>query len=81
MLVFFDDILIYSQNEEDHIHHLKTVFDILRSHKLFVKLSKCEFAKTELKYLGHAISQQGVAADCQKIKAMMEWPKPNTIKG
>lgn len=80
VLVFFDDILIYSQNEADHIEHLKEVFEILRTHQLYVKLSKCEFSSKQVEYLGHLISSEGVAADYQKIKSMLEWPRPASAK-
>lgn len=80
VLVFFDDILVYSKNKEEHIEHLKVVFEILRSNKLFMKLNKCEFASPQIKYFGHIISHVGVGTDYQKIKAMIEWPTPGNIK-
>ncbi|XP_074327173.1 uncharacterized protein LOC141665091 [Apium graveolens] len=81
VLVFFDDILVYNSNLEEHKHHLKLVFDKLRANSLFVKWSKCEIAKEEVEYLGHVISSKGVAADQKKIKAMITWPQPKNIKG
>lgn len=80
VLVFFDDILIYSKSMKEHEQHLKTVFEILKSHRLFVKKSKCEFGSEKVEYLGHVISAEGVAADYSKIQAMVEWPKPTNIK-
>ncbi|XP_026459507.1 uncharacterized protein LOC113360186 [Papaver somniferum] len=64
VLVFFDDILIYSENFDDHIKHLELVFEILRNHKLFVKESKCTFAQKSVGYLGHLISSDGVSVEC-----------------
>lgn len=72
--------MIYSHNEADHIKHLKEVFKILRTNQLYVKLSKCEFACKQVEYLGHLISSDGVAADYQKIKSMLEWPRPSTTR-
>lgn len=79
VLVFLDDILIYSPSLEQHTSHLQQVFYQLRAHKLFMKLSKCSFGQTSLNYLGHIISQKGVATDPTKTEAMLNWPTPTTI--
>lgn len=71
VLVFFDDILVYSKSWPEHIKHLDTVFSILEFHKLHVKLEKCEFGQREVKYLGHLITSAGVAVDLEKIEAML----------
>lgn len=80
VLVFFDDILVYSQTFEDHLAHLEEVFSIIRAHKLFIKESKCSFGQTQLEYLGHIISGEGVATDTSKVQTMVEWPAPKNIK-
>ncbi|KAI0525242.1 hypothetical protein KFK09_004635 [Dendrobium nobile] len=80
VLVFFDDILIYSRTEE-HLEHLRVVLGVLREHKLKANFKKCDFAQARVEYLGHVISQEGVAADQSKIEAMLAWPKPKTLKG
>jgi hypothetical protein len=80
VLVFFDDILIYSKSFADHLLHLQTVLEVLEHHKLFAKLSKCRFAVDEVDYLGHLISQQGVRADPSKLEAMATWPLPQNVK-
>lgn len=80
VLVFFDEILVYSRTEAEHVNHLRTVFEVLKQNKLYVKKSKCEFGSQQIEYLGHVISNQGVAADYNKIKAMVEWPIPKNIK-
>jgi hypothetical protein len=80
VLVFFDDILIYSTSFADHLIHLQAVLEVLLHHKLFAKLSKCRFAVPEVDYLGHLISQQGVRADPSKLDAMASWPLPQNIK-
>lgn len=69
---FFDDLLIYSSNWTEHLQHLETTFEILRSNVLYVKRSKCDFGVTRIDYLGHVISEVGVAMDKLKVKAMME---------
>ena len=80
MLVFFDDILIYSHNMELHRHHLRTILELLRQHKLFAKRSKCSFGVTRVEYLGHIITGAGIATDPTKIQAMTKWPTPKNIK-
>jgi hypothetical protein len=79
MLVFFDDILIFSKTLEEHAQHLATILNVLRTNKLFAKFSKCVFATQQVEYLGHIISQHGVATDPQKIAAVQNWPVPKTI--
>uniref|UniRef100_A0ACD5WWA8 Uncharacterized protein n=1 Tax=Avena sativa TaxID=4498 RepID=A0ACD5WWA8_AVESA len=78
-LVFFDDILIYSQSLEEHILHLQQIFTTLREHKLFAKRKKCTFAQPKVEYLGHIITRQGVATDPTKIEAIVKWPTPTTV--
>ncbi|KAJ4802055.1 polyprotein [Rhynchospora pubera] len=80
VLVFFDDILIYSPDEETHKIHLAKTLEVLQQHKLFAKRSKCEFGMLQLEYLGHIISQQGIATDPSKIEAMTNWPRPKSVK-
>jgi len=80
VLVFFDDILIYSRTRVDHINHLQMVFGLLRAHRLFLKKSKCAFGRKEVAYLGHVIHQQGVSVDQSKIAAIQEWPKPHNVR-
>jgi hypothetical protein len=79
VLIFMDDILIYSKSLSDHIHHLNPVFKVLRDHKLFVKFKKCAFAQTQIDYLGHIISDKGVATDPAKTIVMLQWPVPQNF--
>jgi hypothetical protein len=81
ILVFFDDILVYSKDMEAHLVHLRITLDALRENQLFAKLSKCTFGCGEVEYLGHIVTAQGVCADPGKIQAMVDWPFPNNIKG
>jgi hypothetical protein len=80
VLVFFDDILIYSSDSEQHKHHLSIVLQILHDHQLKAKLQKCTFGQASVEYLGHIISSQGVATDPTKIKDIMERKTPTTVK-
>ena len=80
ILVFFDDILVYNPNLKQHLSHLKTTFEVLKVNQPYAKPSKCSFAKSEVEYLGHIILRQGVSIDPSKIVAMMEWPKPSSIR-
>ena len=76
VLVFLDDILIYSPTMEDHIHHMDLVFEQLRKNQFYVKDSKCSFAQSSLEYLGHIISDKGVSTDQSKIADMLKWLAP-----
>ncbi|KAL0541183.1 hypothetical protein IC582_021222 [Cucumis melo] len=80
ILVFFDDILVYSKDVESHLEHLSVVFTLLREHSLFANRKKCHFGKERIEYLGHWVSSKGVEADKEKIRAMLEWPIPRNIK-
>eukprot|EP00253_Pinus_taeda_P013560 PITA_13560 len=79
MLIFIDDILIYSRTIEEHHEHLRIVLQTLREHQLYAKFSKCDFFKEEIQYLGHVITKDGIAVDPEKIKAIMEWPVPKDV--
>jgi hypothetical protein len=80
VLVFVDDILIYSRSLEEHVKHLRAIFQILARRQLKVKKSKCSFAQQRLSYLGHVISPNGVATDEEKIQVVQMWPTPTSIK-
>jgi Reverse transcriptase (RNA-dependent DNA polymerase) len=69
--VFFDDILIYSQTLKEHKLHVREVLEILRKNQLHAKMSKCEFGTTQIEYLGHIISEKGVATYSKKVEAMI----------
>jgi hypothetical protein len=79
MLVFFDDILIYSKTESEHIEHLKVVLTLLHQHSLYAKRSKCVFGQESVEYLGHIISSTGVSTDPTKISAVQAWSIPKNI--
>jgi hypothetical protein len=81
VLVFFDDILIYSTNKAEHMLHLEEILQTLQSHQLFANKKKCSFGQTEIEYLGHIISGNGVSADPKKIEDMLKWPIPKDLKG
>eukprot|EP00253_Pinus_taeda_P020635 PITA_20635 len=78
VLIFIDDILIYSRSHEEHKEHLRMVLQTLREHQLYAKFSKCDFFE-EIQYLGHVITKEGIAVDPEKIKTIMEWPMPKDV--
>ena len=80
VLVFFDDILIYSKDLAAHAGHLATVFQLLIEHSLVVNKRKCEFGVSWMEYLGHIVSAEGVSADPKKTVAMRRWPVPKDVK-
>ena len=79
VVVFIDDILIYSQSAEEHEQHLRIVFEKLRAHELYAKFSKCEFWLTKNAFLGHILSEDGVVVDPAKLEAITNWKQPTTI--
>ncbi|XP_021980058.1 uncharacterized protein LOC110876189 [Helianthus annuus] len=80
VLVFFDDILVYSDSLDLHLIHLRQVLEILRSQQLYAKKSKCIFGGSSVEYLGHIISNKGVSTDPKKLEAIREWPVPSNVK-
>ncbi len=79
VLVYLDDILVFSKTQEEHLEHLRKVFEILRENKLFAKLTKCHFAKSELEYLGHVVGKDGIKVDPRKIETVATWARPNDV--
>ena len=77
VVVFVDDILIYSQSEWEHEHHLRIVLQLLRDRQMYAKFSKCEFWLTEVRFLGHVVSASGMSVDLEKVDAVMSWERPN----
>src|SRR4051794_26963699 len=79
VIVFLDDILIYSSTKEKHYEDVSSVFDLLKQHKLYVKLSKCDFFKHELEFLGHIVGKGSVKMCADKLDAIRTWPAPINI--
>ncbi|MGL4646576.1 MAG: RNase H-like domain-containing protein, partial [Cetobacterium sp.] len=80
IMVYIDDILIYSRNLEEHHHHVREVLGALRSQQLYLNLSKCEFHREEVQFLGYIISARGIQMNDRKVNAVRNWPVPGTIK-
>ena len=79
VVVFVDEILIYSQSEWEHEYHLRIVLQLLRDHQLYAKFSKCEFWLTKVRFLGHVVSASGVLVDLEKVEAVMSWERPKSV--
>ena len=79
MIVFIDDILVYSQSETEHEQHLRLVLQRLKEHKLYAKFSKCEFWLPQVTFLGHIVSKEGILVDPSKIEAVRDWPRPSSV--
>ncbi|KAJ9537987.1 hypothetical protein OSB04_030720 [Centaurea solstitialis] len=78
VIVFIDDILIYSKSKEEHVGHLREVLEVLRKEKLYAKFSKCDFWLQEVQFLGHLVNREGIKVDPAKVEAVMKWETPKT---
>ena len=79
VVVFIDDILVYSKDAQEHEHHLRIVLQIMRENQLFAKLSKCDFWLKEVSFLGNFLSAEGIRVDVMKIEAVMNWKPPRNV--
>ena len=79
VMVFVDDILIYSKSKEEHEDHLWIVLQALRDHQLDAKFNKCEFWLTEVRFLGHVVSASSVSVDPKKVEAVMSWERMKSV--
>jgi len=79
VIVYLDDILIYSRTREDYARHLRIVLKTLRDNKLYVKAKKCELFRTKVEYTGHYISDKGITVDPRKIETIKNWPAPTNM--
>ena len=79
VIVFIDDILVYSRSEEEHAMHLRYVLQTLREHQLYAKFSKCEFWLDQVTFLGHVVSKDGIQVDPKKMEAVIDWSRPTKV--
>jgi len=79
VVVFINDILVYSENEQDHAEHLRVVLTRLREHQLYAKFSKCEFSLKKVPFLGHILSEEGITVDPSKVQEVMDWKAPTSV--
>jgi hypothetical protein len=79
VMVFNDDILIYSKNEEEHEKHIRIILQRLREHQLYPKFSKCAFWLKEVPFLGHVLSIEGIAVDLSKVQEVLDWKSPKSV--
>ena len=79
VVVYFDDILVYSKSETEHVDHVSAVFETLRREKVYANLKKCEFHTPEVTFLGYVVGVDGLKVDMTKVQAIREWTPPTTV--
>ena len=79
VVVFIDDILIYSKTQEEYAEHLRVALQILRDHSLYAKREKCDFWMMKIKFFGHVVLQGGIAVDPTKVEVVMNWDRPRNV--
>jgi hypothetical protein len=79
VVVFIDDILVFSKSKKEHEEHLRIVLQRICDHQLYVEFSKCEFWLTEVQFLGHMVSSEGISVDPSKVRAMLDWKPSMTV--
>ena len=79
VIVFIDDILVYFKNAEEHAVHLRIILQSLRDKQLYAKFSKCEFWLSEVVFLGHVVSREGIFVDPRKVEAIVGWEQPKNV--
>jgi hypothetical protein len=79
VMIFIDDILVFSKSRKEHEEHLRIVLQQLRDHQLYAKFSKCEFWLTEVQFLGHVVSSKGISVDLRNVQEVMDWKPPRTV--
>ena len=79
VLIFLDDILVYSQNMKEHVEHLRKVLEKLREHRLYAKASKCKFLKSSIEFLGQQITSGGMTPTEAKLRAVHDWAWPGNV--
>ena len=75
-MVYFDDILVYSKSLNDHVEHLRRVFELLREYKFYANTKKCTFSLDQVGFLGYVVSVEVIKMDSSKVQAILEWPIP-----
>ena len=79
VIIFIDDILIYTRSEEEYASHLRVIMQTLKDRQIFAKFSKCEFWLQSVAFLGHIVSSEGIRVDSQNMEAVKQWPRPTSV--
>ena len=75
-----DDVIVFCATPAEHVKHVRTILEVLRKHKLYAKIQKCEFDREEMTFVGFLVSKAGIGMDPAKVAAIMDWPTPKNLK-
>ena len=75
-----DDVIVFFESLSDHIPHVRSILEVLRQHKLYAKVEKCEFHKDQMTFVGYLVSKEGIGMDLAKVSAVLDWPTPKIVK-
>ena len=75
-----DDVIVFSESLAEHVQHVRSILEVLRQHRLYAKVEKCEFHKDQMTFVGYVVSKEGIGMDPAKVSSILDWPVPTSVK-